>query len=500
MSNIRQGLAKRSVVGMFWTGLSMGALALAEAAALLVLARLLSPNEFGLYAAALVIIKLATIFENLGVAPAIVQRPELDERHLRVGFTLSLILSLLIAGLVWVIAPAIAHAMRLAELAPVVRATSVVFLCQGVALVAQAVAQRSLRFEWLAAVDAATFAVGFVIAAPVFALAGFGIWALVGALMTQNLLRTIVLLIGQPHPKRLLLERRAIGELLYFGGGFTVARVCNYLATQVDKLIVGRTLGAGALGIYSLASQLMTTPAVIIGQILDRVLFPTMALVQQEPARLARAYRSAVAACALVVLPASVVVAITAPELVLVLLGRGWDAVVAPLQILAVGMLFRTSYKLSDSISRATGVVYARAWRQAIFVVAVATGAFFGQFWGVTGVAAGVVAAVATNFMLMAHLSLRVTGISWSEFIGAHAPAFALASVVGVCSWITVDQLRQVHVTPLILLLNVVIAAGVTGLVSCWLLPSLFLGRDGQSLLRLVAGLAPAWLRRSRPG
>jgi PST family polysaccharide transporter len=225
-----------------------------------------------------------------------------------------------------------------------------------------------------------------------------------------------------------------------------------------------------------------------------------MALVQQEPARLARAYRSAVAACALVVLPASLVVAIAAPELVLVLLGQGWDAVVAPLQILAVGMLFRTSYKLSDSISRATGVVYARAWRQAIFAVAVATGAFLGHFWGVTGVAVGVVAAVMSNFMLMAHLSLRVTGINWSEFIGAHVPAFALAGVVGASAWIAADQLRQVHVMPLVLLFNVAIAAGVTGLVSCWLLPSLFLGRDGQSMLRLVAGLAPAWLRRSRTG
>ncbi|MEI2302412.1 oligosaccharide flippase family protein [Ensifer sp. MJa1] len=497
---MRQGLAKRSVVGMFWTGLSMGALAVAEVVALLVLARLLSPPEFGLYAAALIIVKLATIFENLGVAPAIVQRPELDDRHLRVGFTLSLTLSLLIAALAWLAAPAIAHAMRLMELVPVVRATSVVFLCQGVALVAQAVAQRTLRFEWLAAVDAITFTIGFVVAAPLMALAGFGIWALVGALVTQNILRAIVLLVGQPHPKRLLLERRAAGELLYFGGGFTIARLCNYLATQVDKLIVGRWLGAESLGIYSLASQLMTTPAVIIGQILDRVLFPTMALVQQEPARLARAYRSAVAACALVVLPASVIVAITAPELVLVLLGPRWNAVVAPLQVLAVGMLFRTSYKLSDSIARATGVVYARAWRQAIFVVAVATGAFLGRFWGVTGVAAGVVAAVATNFLLMAHLSLRVTGIRWSDFIGAHAPALALASVVGVSAWITVDQMRLLDVSPLILLLNVAIAAGVTGLISCWLLPTLFLGRDGQSMLRLIAGLAPAWLQRSGPG
>ncbi|TJX52667.1 MAG: lipopolysaccharide biosynthesis protein, partial [Mesorhizobium sp.] len=74
---------------MFWTSLSMGALAVAELVALLILARLLSPNEFGLYSAALIVIKFSAIFQGLGITPAIVQRPVLEERHLRVGFTLS---------------------------------------------------------------------------------------------------------------------------------------------------------------------------------------------------------------------------------------------------------------------------------------------------------------------------------------------------------------------------------------------------------------------------
>ncbi|MBS3651675.1 lipopolysaccharide biosynthesis protein [Pseudaminobacter sp. 19-2017] len=476
---------------MFWTALSMGVLAVAELIALLVLARLLSPHELGLYAAALVIIKLSAIFEGLGVAPAIVQRPVLEERHLRVGFTLSLLLSVVAAALVWTLAPTIAQAIRLAELAPVVRAACVVLLCEGLSTVALATAQRALRFRWLAAIDAAAFAVGFVIAGTTLAWLGFGIWALVGALVTQYALRTSVLLLGQPHPKRLMLERRAIGELLYFGGGFTLARICNYLAAQVDRLVVGRWLGAEALGIYSLSSQLMTTPAVIVGQVLDRVLFPTMALVQEEPVRLARAYRSAVAGCALLVLPASVVVAIVAPEVVRVLLGRGWEEAIVPLQVLAFGMLFRTSYKLSDSVSRATGTVYARAWRQAIFTGGVAIGSIVGQHWGVAGVALGVVVAIAANFLLMAQLSLRVTEMRWSEFGTAHLPGMALAGVIGAAVWVLTDQLREFQVPPLALLIYVASVASAGGLLLTWLMPSLFLGRDGRSLLRIVAELVP---------
>jgi O-antigen/teichoic acid export membrane protein len=485
---------------MFWTGLSMGALAVAELVTLLVLARLLSANDFGLYAAAFTIIRLSAILEGLGVAPAIVQRPILEERHLRVGLTLSILFSLSTAALVWTMAPTIADVMRLANLAPVVRAGCVVFLCQGFSTVALASAQRALRFRWLAMVDAGAFAIGFVLVGVTLGWLGFGVWALVGALVTQHFLRMIVLIAGQPHPKRPMLERRAIAELLYFGGGFTIARVFTYLAGQSDKLVVGRWLGAESLGLYSISSQLMTAPAVIFGQILDRVLFPTMALIQQEPARLARAYRSGVAACALFALPASAIIAIVAPELVLVLVGRGWEGVVVPLQILAFGMLFRTSCKLSDSGIRATGAVYARAWRQAVFAIAVVVGSVAGQIWGVGGVALGAVAALMINFLLMAQLGLRLTGLRWSEFAMAHVPGLALAGVIGTSVWALADRLRELEVSPLVLLVEVMLSAAAEGLLLCWLLPSLFLGRDGQSVLRLLASLAPAWLQGRRQG
>lgn len=496
MTDVRRGLAKRSIIGMIWTGMSMGALALAQLVALLILARLLSTNDFGLYSAALVIIKFSTIFEGLGVAPAIVQRPNLEERHLRVGFTLSLFLGLAVASFVWFAAPIIAHFMRLADLAPVVRAGCAVFVCQGISMVAQASAQRALRFRWLAIIDAMAFALGFVVVGIVLAWFGLGVWALIAALVTQQFLRTLALVLGQPHPKRLMLERRAIGELLYFGGGFTLARIFSYFASQADRLVAGRWLGADGLGIYALASQFMTTPAVLFGQILDRVLFPTMALVQQEPARLARAYRSGTAACALVILPTSLVVTIVSPELVHVVLGPRWAGIVLPLQILALGMLFRTSTKLSDSGVRATGAVYERAWRQAVFGVAVVLGSLAGLRWGVAGVAVGAVAALLSNFLLMAQLSLCLTGLRWSEFAMAHVPGFALASVVGPSAWLLADRLRALEVSPLLLLVEVALLAAAESVLLCWLVPSLFLGQDGRSVLRVLATLRPAWLQR----
>jgi PST family polysaccharide transporter len=489
MSDRPRSLAKRSIAGAFWTSLSMGALAIAELVSLIVLARLLSPDDFGLYAAALIVIRFSGVFGGLGVAPAIVQRPTLEVRHLRVGFTLSILFSLSVAALVWAIAPALAHAMQMPGLTPFVRAASFSFVFQGISMVAQASAQRELRFRWLAAVDAGVFAVGFLIVGPILALLGFGTWALIAALLTQDALRMMVLLAGQPHPKRPLLERRPAADLLYFGTGFTVGKTCNYLASQTDRLVVGRWMGAGSLGVYSLISQLMNTPAVIFGNVLDRVLFPTMALVQSEPARLARAYRTGAAACGLVMLPAGVLLAVLAPEVVHIMLGRGWADGVVPLQILAAGMLFRTSNKLSDSVARATGAVYRRAWRQAVNCCAVAIGALIGQFWGLPGVAAGVVLALASNFLLMAQLSLSVTGLSWSQFAAAHLPGLAQASVTGTLAWLLAGRLRDLGVHPMLVLAEVSAVVVVTAITLSALLPTLFLGADGQSALRTITPL-----------
>src|SRR5439155_10953704 len=118
----------------------------------------------------------------------------------------------------------------------------------------------------------------------------------------------------------------------------------------------------------------------------------------------------------------SVALVLLAPEAVHVLLGARWTRVVAPFQILAIGMLFRTSYKMSDSLTRATGAVYRRAWRQVVYAGLVIGGAWIGQHWDLTGVAWGVLASLTINFLLMAQLSLTVAGLTWTSLWHMHVP------------------------------------------------------------------------------
>ncbi len=488
-------LTETTLTGIFWTTLAKGGQGILQLVAILFLARLLTPSEFGLFAAAMVVAGFSAIFAEIGIAAAIVQRPELESRHIRSGFTVAILMSLVVGPGIYFLSDDIAGFFKIPELADVVRLMSIGFPLQSISAVAQSLALRKFRFTWLALVDAGAFAFGFVVIAPILTLLDFGVYALVAAYLAQQAIRTAVLLYGSPHEMKPMFERRAVGELLYFGAGFSVAKISNYFATQADYLVVGRWLGPMALGHYAYAYQLMASPATLFGQILDRVLFPTMASVQKEPERLMRAYRSGVFVCSTVILPISMVIAVIAPELVLILLGPVWAEVAVPLRILAFGMLFRTSYKISDTIVRATGAVYSRAWRQVVFAAAVLLGAYVGQFWGIAGVAVGVVLALATNFTMMAQLSLRLSGMQWGAFIRLHFAGLILAAILGAGSFALATWLRGIGMGPYGLVGASVLLALVLMPILVWLRPQLFLGPDRDHLLRALAKVAPGRMK-----
>ncbi len=488
-------LTETTLIGLFWTTLAKGGQGVLQLIAMLFLARLLSPEEFGLFAAALVVAGFSAIFSELGVAAAIVQRPELEERHIRSGFTLSVATAFVVGPTVFFSADAIAGFFQIPDLAGVVQLMARGFPLYGISTVAQSLALRSFRFSWLAIVDSSAMALGFVVVAPILTLLDFGVYALVAAYLTQQSVMMVLMLYGSPHDKRPMFELRAIGELMYFGAGFSLAKFANYFATQADNLVVGRLLGPAALGHYAYAYQLMASPATLFGQILDRVLFPTMASVQHEPERLIRAYRSGVFVCATVIMPVSAVFAILAPEIVLILLGPVWADVALPLRILACGMLFRTSYKISDTIVRATGAVYARAWRQAVFAAAVVVCALIGQNWGLAGVAMGVVVALALNFTMMAQLSLRLSGMTWRSFLECHLAGAILAVIYAATGLAAATLLRVIEAGSFGVVGGTALVAVLLAPILIWMLPRLILGPDRDHLLRMMAKVVPSRMK-----
>lgn len=488
------GLGRRTLGGLFWVLSGAGLQAVLRIALMVVLARLLAPADFGVAAAATVVVQLSLVLSQLGLAHALVQRHDLEERHVTTAFTLSLLSGLALSGLIVMLAPLVGAFFGFSDLVNVVRTLALVILIGNVGLVAEALLRRSLQFRKVATASLISYALAFGVAGLTLAVLGFGVWALVIAQLMQSFIRTILMLILQPHPKHLGLERRALGDLLYFGGGLTAWRVCHAAAEEVDSIVVGRLMGAEALGIWSRAYHLMSLPMALIGHNMVIVLVPTMAKLQHQKERFAAAFRRGLGAIALITLPTLVAFVLLAPELVAVLLGPQWPEVVLPLQIMAPGILCQLGVRLADAAATALGAVYQAAWRQALFGLTVLVGAIIGQSWGLPGVAVAVLFALFLNFTLMTSLVLRLIGVSWREVLVAHRPGAMLAAVLGAEVWLLVEVGRMLELPPLATLVFGAMIIGATLIVIIRATRVAVLGPDGAWLLGLVLDRLPARL------
>src|SRR2546425_320042 len=220
---MRSSLTQQTVVGMARMIYGKVAFAILQLVILGILARLLSPADFGVIAAAEVVIGFSGIVSQLGLGPALVQRPELERRHIDTAFTASVALGLLLGMLIWFGASVAAQFLHMPAMVPVLHVLAWVFPLQGMQTVASSLMSRELRFRWLANLDVATYAIGYGLVGVAAALLHWGVWALVAAQLSQTILKTIVLLSQHPPRFRDVADRGAFHDLMYFGGGFTLA-------------------------------------------------------------------------------------------------------------------------------------------------------------------------------------------------------------------------------------------------------------------------------------
>ncbi|HWU05210.1 MAG TPA: oligosaccharide flippase family protein, partial [Streptomyces sp.] len=281
----------------------------------------------------------------------------------------------------------------------------------GLAAVPTGLLQRRLQFRAMSVVDVLAAGPGAMGVSVLLAALGFGAWSIVwGAVASAAITAVGYAVMARPalRPLGIGAMGREVRPLLMFGSGYSLSQLGNWTALNADNVITANLLGTYALGIYGRAYQLLAQPANLIGGAVDKVLFPAMSKVQDDGDRLRTAFLRASSLVALVGVPMSAILFVLAPEVVRVLLGDGWAAVVLPLQVFALVLVPRASYKISGSLTRATGAVYRGAWRQWLYAAEVVIGCLIGSRWGIDGVAIGASAAIVAHFVVMLHFSGRV--------------------------------------------------------------------------------------------
>ncbi len=478
--------SQQALDGLAFSSLATLVQGIGQIVVLAVLARYVSKVEFGLVTTTLIVIGLGRIMSETLVRPVLVQTEQLSEQDVATASTLSLLFGVGFTAILWWLAAPIGRLLHEPDIIPVIRTLSFVMVLQAPANVAEGLMQRELGFKGMAAAEVLSFSLGYAAVGVTLALAQAGVWALVCAYLAQVAVKTLFLVWRRPDSLRLAFYLSSARKILWLSGGFISARLFGYGATQGDYVVVASAMGSEAVGIYGRAYHLLSMLATLIGQSLDRVMFPIYARLQEDLAQAANHYRRAVALSATLVAPISVLMIVLAPEIVRLVLGPDWPETVTPLRILAASLLFRTGYKLNDPLTKGLGLVYNRAWRLALYAAAVALGALLGVRWGLAGVSAGVSCAIVLNFFLMAQLSIRSVNITWLEFLGLHIRGATIAICILPLAGVTANLLRSGDVAYPGVLLGVLAITAVSWLIVAALRPDLAIGSEMFWLARLL--------------
>ncbi|HSC92511.1 MAG TPA: MOP flippase family protein [Gaiellaceae bacterium] len=389
-------LGSRIVRGLAW---KVGSEAFGQVFRIVVaimLARLLAPADYGVAAMALVLTSLVPIFADLALGAALVQRKELSEDDRSTVFWTSVAAGVVFTTIAVASAGAVAAFYGEPQVKPLFMALGLTFLISSLGTTQAALLTREMDFRSLELRVMAGSFVGGIVGVAV-AAGGGGAWALIGQQLAIVSVSTALLWRFSPWRPTFRFSRQSIRELGGFSGQVFGARLLFYANRNVDAILIGRFLGAKALGAYALAYNVMLSPLSRLAWPIQTVFFPAFASIQDDRERMARMWLRVNRLVAAVTVPAMAGLVVVAPEFVRVVLGDRWSSAIPVIQVLAVVGLLQSLQSLNSSILQATGRAGILLWYSFVALTLSLVGFVGGLHWGIVGVAAGY--AVASVFI-----------------------------------------------------------------------------------------------------
>jgi O-antigen/teichoic acid export membrane protein len=328
-----QGVSGQAAQAMRWRMLQLAGVQAIYFVRLLILARLLAPEAFGLLAIAAIAVSVLMRLSDFGMIPALVQRRDATAAQHDAAWTVNLTRAFFVVLALVLAAPLVARLFGEPAAAPIIQALALRPLIDSAASIGIAKLTRELRFRELALIyvpGALTDVLVAVTSAPYI-----GVWALVAGALAGSATTVIVSYWLAPHRPRLVFDWAAIAPLIHFGRWVLMASIVALAGTFATQLAVSRSLGAAALGLYFLALKIAFLPIEAAGSIVGAVAFPMFARLRDDAAGTATAFATVLGGLCLLLVPAYALLFVLAPELEQAL-GERWVGTAPVIRILAI--------------------------------------------------------------------------------------------------------------------------------------------------------------------
>jgi O-antigen/teichoic acid export membrane protein len=424
-------LRQKTISGFKWTGFSQIAKQVIQLVFTIVLARLLSPSDFGLIAMGTVFTGFAALFAELGVSSALIQKKDIDQQLLSSAFWLNILVGILLMLTFIALAPLIAAFYGKPKLTIILQALSLNFLLGSLSIIQQTILTKEMNFKPLMIRDIMAQVIAGSTAI-VLAYRGYGIWSLVYQSLVYSFLNTFLVWSFSGWRPSLYFSWHDMKGIFNFSANITGFRLINYFSRNVDNLLIGKFLGAEALGIYNLAYKLMLYPLNNITWVISKVIFPAFSRIQDDLPKIRLIYLRMVKAISLITFPLMMFLFVVTPEFVELAYGPKWMAAIPLIRVLCICGIIQ-------SVGSTTGNIRLSKGEAGLHLKLGIANAVFSSLSIIVAFPYGLLAVTISYtifswiwYHVSAYISLRLINVSLMEFVKESQDAYVFCAITVV--------------------------------------------------------------------
>lgn len=419
LKNPGDSLTQRAISGGFWVFLLRIVQQLFSLGRLFILARILSPTDFGLMGVALLTMATLETFSQTGFQTALIQKRENIEPYLDSAWTFLILRGFALFAILYLIAPYAAAFFGAPEAEPIIQVIGVSVLLQAFTNIGVLYFQKELEFNKQFVYQFVGTLADFIVAVSAVLILQ-NVWALAFGLIAGNAVRCVASYVVHPYRPHIALDIAKVKDLFGFGKWVFGSGVLVFLVTQGDDILVGKLVGVTALAFYQMAYQISNMPATEVTHVISQVMFPVYSKLQQNRSRLKDAYLQTLKLTAFVSFFVTGVIFALAPDFTLLFLGEKWMPMVPAIQVLVFAGLIRSIAATAGSIFIAVGKPEIDTRLQIIRLLVLVICIFpFIAMWGIVGASFAVLLSIFISNIGFCIGALKITQCRVMDFVKA---------------------------------------------------------------------------------
>ncbi len=452
-------LKKKTIKGLKW---SLANKVITQGLVLLILvilSRLLTPQDFGLITMVMVLIRFAQIFQDFGLGSALIQKKEISDRDLNTVFWFNMCMGLALTLIILFSAPLIVDFYDKPILYWISVFASFNFFIRSLNIVQNSILRKEMDFKRLFFINLIANAIAGITAI-VMAYMGYGVWSLVMQALVLSFMITALLWYSSNWRPKVDFSKDSLKYLFSFSIPLLGTQSIHYWVRNLDKILIGKFIGDAQLGFYEKSYSIMLLPLSNITGVISNVMFPSLSKIQDQKEKVKQIFLRMTRVIAFITFPAMVGLSILAEPFIISVLGEQWRGSIDILKILAVVGMIQSVTSLFGNLYLSQGAT-GKQFKVGVFLrINTIIWIIVGIKWGIIGVSICYLIAVLINFFPNLYVAGGLVKLSISEYLQNIFRVFLLVIPMAVLVWFTETYLLHSYPYVLRLVVGTLLGAG----------------------------------------